>query len=191
MIMCILYHSLTWSTYQVASRKGSYWEWTTNQIKCPCRPQVEDDLCREMIAYPQRILPLDGCPCVRHFSYLLFHCSACQGCADLKFPGGGVVFVPSEIIFLQSLRAQPAVQFWNSVVFILPAKGKIVRPYSFQNQGLGVPGDEAEESSFMEMWNGCVFFTVAYCFNGQIKWRLLCYVASHLGIMCLPPVFVF
>lgn len=96
-----------------------------------------------------------------------------------------------EIILLQPLRAQPAVQFWKSVIFILPAKGKIVRPCSFQNRGLGVPGDEAEESSFVEMWNGCVFFRVAYCFNGQIKWRLLCYVASHSGIMYLSPVSVF
>lgn len=94
-MMCIFYHSLTWSTYQVASRKKGYWEWITSQIKCPCRPQIEDDLCREMIAYPQRILPLDGYSCVNHFSYLIFHGSSCHGCADLKLPGGGVVFVPS------------------------------------------------------------------------------------------------
>lgn len=85
----------TWSTYQIASRKRGYWKWTTGRIRCPCRPQLEDYLCREMPAYPQRILPLDGCPCARHFSYLFFHCSACRGCVDLKFLVGGVVLVPS------------------------------------------------------------------------------------------------
>lgn len=84
----------------------------------------------------------------------------------------------------QCHRAQPAVQFWKAVVLILTAKGTIFRSYRCSwrwGWGKQFHGDV----KWLCILCRCIFF------NGKIKWRLLCYTASHSGIMYQSPVLVF
>lgn len=133
--MCILYHSLTWSTYQVASRKKGYWKWITSQIKCPCRPQIQDDLCRGNSCLSSENSSTWWMPMCETFILsalsLLFLPRLCR--LEISRWRGCMCSITEhpEVFLLQTLRAQPAVQFWKPVVFILTAKGKIFRSYSF------------------------------------------------------------
>lgn len=147
----------------MASRIRSCREWTTGQIKCPSRPQVENYLYREMTAYPQRFFPLERFPCASNFSYLFLYWFACWGCVELKFLVGGVVFIPSVSTQRSSSSISSGVSaqysfeelwylFWLLTV-------KLLSHTVFKTWGLVFLEMRVRKVWFHgNMWNGCVFF---------------------------------